>query len=103
MVLERARDQTTDFAKFYRIRTEHDRVKDLKWFGYVIRMNVNDFMKRVYEDRSEGEGIRGKQPLKYINRAHEDLVKKVAGKEMNRCKGTSGTRKIGGTSCVSTP
>lgn len=31
----------------------------LSWFGHVKRMNEYDFVKRAYQGRIEGEGVRG--------------------------------------------
>ncbi len=43
----------------------------LKWYGHVIRMNVCDFPKRIYECMIKGRGIRGTQPVKWINIVEE--------------------------------
>ncbi len=36
----------------------------LRWFGHIIRMGENEFVKRVYEGRIEGRGVRGRPLMK---------------------------------------
>ncbi len=43
----------------------------LRWYGQIMRMNECDFTKRVYESTIEGKGVRGKPPVKWINRVEE--------------------------------
>lgn len=42
-----------------------------RWLGYVTRRNEDDFVKTVNEGRVEGEGIKGRPPVKWINRVDE--------------------------------
>ncbi len=43
----------------------------LRWYGHVMRMNECAFTKRVYESTIEGRGVRGRPPIKWINRVQE--------------------------------
>ncbi len=43
----------------------------LRWYGHMLRMNECDFTKRVYECTIEGRGVRGRPPVKWINRLEE--------------------------------
>ncbi len=43
----------------------------LRWYGHVTRMNECDFTKRVYENTIKGRGVRGRPPVKWINRVEE--------------------------------
>ncbi len=43
----------------------------LRWYGHVMRMNECDFTKRVSESTTEGRGVRGRPPVKWINRMEE--------------------------------
>lgn len=43
----------------------------LRWFGHVTRFNEDDFVKRDYEGRIAGESVRGRPPVKGINRDDE--------------------------------
>ncbi len=43
----------------------------LRWYGHVMSMNERDFTKMVYESRIEGRGVRGRPPVKWINRVEE--------------------------------
>ncbi len=43
--------------------------KSLRWYGHVMRMNECDFAKRVYESTTEGRGVRGRPPVKWINKS----------------------------------
>ncbi len=36
-----------------------------------MRMNECDFTERVYESRIEGTGVKGRPPVKWINRVEE--------------------------------
>ncbi len=36
-----------------------------------MRMDECDFTKRVYESTTEGKGVRGRPPVKWINRVEE--------------------------------
>ena len=44
----------------------------LRWFGHVERMQ-GDVCKEVYESGVRGEGVRGRPPVKWINRVDEYL------------------------------
>ena len=39
----------------------------LRWFGCMIRIDDDEFVKRLYEGRLEGEGAWGRVPVKWIN------------------------------------
>ncbi len=43
----------------------------LRWYGHVMRMNECEFTKRVFESTIEGRGVRGRPPVKWINRVEE--------------------------------
>ena len=43
----------------------------LRWYGHVMRMNEGDFTKRGYESTTKGMGVRGRPPVKWINRVEE--------------------------------
>ncbi len=43
----------------------------LRWYGHVMRMNECDFTKMVYESAVEVGGVRGRPPVKWINRVEE--------------------------------
>ena len=43
----------------------------LRWFGCMIRMDDDEFVKRLYEGRLEGEGAWGRVPVKWINITYE--------------------------------
>jgi len=36
----------------------------LRWFGHMVRMNENEFVKRVYKSEIEGPSVRGGPPVK---------------------------------------
>ncbi len=43
-------------------------VEWVRWFGHVMRMQENEFVKRVYEGGIDGGGVKGRPPVKWINR-----------------------------------
>jgi len=49
----------------------------LRWFGLVVRMNENEFVKRVYKSKIEGPSVRGRPPVKWINRVDDYWRDKV--------------------------
>ncbi len=51
-----------------------------RWYGHVTRMNECDFTKRVYESTTEGRGVRGRPPVKWINRVEEYWRERVGGR-----------------------
>ncbi len=54
----------------------------LRWYGHVMRMNECDFMKKVYESTIEGRGVRGRPPMKWINRVEEHWRETAGGRGM---------------------
>ncbi len=52
----------------------------LRWYGHVMRMNECDFAKRVYESKIEGRGVRGRPPVKWINRVEEYWSERTGGR-----------------------
>ncbi len=53
----------------------------LRWYGHVMRMNECAFTKRVYESTTEGRGVRGRPPVKWINRVEEYWRERKSGWE----------------------
>ena len=43
----------------------------LRWFGHVERMKKEDLTKRVYNSEIEGRGVRGRPPVRWLNRVDE--------------------------------
>ncbi len=43
----------------------------LRWYGHVMRMSECDFTKSIHESTTEGRGVRGRPPEKWINRVEE--------------------------------
>ena len=43
----------------------------LRWFGHVERMKKEDLTKRVYNSEIEGRGVRGRPPVRWLNRIDE--------------------------------
>lgn len=41
------------------------------WFRHVMKMNLDDFVRKVYESRILEKGVRGSPPAKWINRVDE--------------------------------
>ena len=37
----------------------------LRWFGHVMRINENEFVKRLYTSHDEGQNARGKPPVEW--------------------------------------
>lgn len=64
-------------------------------------------MMKVYEDRVEGEGIRGRPTTKWTCRVNEYLreggVSGVSGKELNALGGSAGVKEVGNASAVAIP
>ncbi len=54
----------------------------LRWYGHVVRMNECEFTERVYESTIEGRGVRGKPPVKWINRVEEYWRERAGGRGM---------------------
>ena len=46
----------------------------LRWFGHLERMEKGEITRRVYESEIEGPGVRGRPPVRWINRV-EDYVR----------------------------
>ncbi len=61
----------------------------LRWCGHVMRMNECDFTKRVYESTIEGRGVRGRPPVKWINRVEEYGEKEWAVEVWNALRGSA--------------
>lgn len=57
----------------------------LRGLGYVIRMNRDDFVKRVHECKIKEGAIKGKPPGKWINMVDEHL-NELAGEIFNVLK-----------------
>ncbi len=49
----------------------------LRWFGNMMRIWENGFMKKVYDGRIEEGGVRGRPPVKWISRVSEYWSKRV--------------------------
>ncbi len=58
----------------------------LRWYGHVMRMNECDFTKRVYESTIEGRGVRGRPPVKWINRVEGYWRERAGGRDLE-CAG----------------
>ena len=43
----------------------------LRWFRHVMRISEDCFAKRVYESSNEGGGVRGRPPMKWIDKEDE--------------------------------
>ena len=43
----------------------------LRWYGHVERMKDGELVKRIYESRLEGTGVRGRPPVTWENRVEE--------------------------------
>ena len=43
----------------------------LRWFGHVERMGEEELTKRVYKGEIGGTGVRGRPPVRWINRVKE--------------------------------
>ncbi len=54
----------------------------LRWHGHVMRMNECDCTKRVYESMIEGKGVRGRPPVKWINRVEEYWRERGGGRSL---------------------
>ncbi len=54
----------------------------LRWYGHVMRVNECDFAKRVYESTIEERRIRGRPPVKWINRVEEYWRERAVGRGM---------------------
>ncbi len=56
--------------------------RTVRWYGHVMRMNECNFTKKVYESTIGGRGVRGRPPVKYINRVEEYWRERVGGRGM---------------------
>ncbi len=55
----------------------------LKWFGHVERMEEGKMTKRVYVSEIEGGTVRGRPPMKWIDRAQEYVRERGEGSLRN--------------------
>lgn len=64
-------------------------------------MSEDDFAKRVHESQVQGNGIRGRSPVKWINRVKEYWSEReLAGKGLNVWSGSAGTGNCGDPSAI---
>lgn len=66
-------------------------------------MNEADFDKRVYGGRIEGEGVRGRTLVRWINRVVRTVEKVLADKGLSLLWGNAGIRKAGDIFVMATP
>ncbi len=52
----------------------------LRWYGHKMKMNECDFTKSIYESTVEGKGVRGRPPVKWINRMEESWRERAGGR-----------------------
>lgn len=48
----------------------------LRWFGPLIRMNENDLVKRVLENKVEGRDFKWRTPVQWNSIGNKDWIKK---------------------------
>ena len=58
----------------------------LRWFGHVERMQKEDLAKRLYNSEIEGIGVRGRPPVRWMNRV-EEYYRERNGRGMNGLRG----------------
>lgn len=58
-------------------------------------------LERVHEDRSEGWGVRGKPPMKYVTSVDE-YRRDLAGEVLNMLRGSARTGNIGDAFAMAT-
>ncbi len=75
----------------------------LRRFGHVMRMEENAFVKSVYEGRIEGGGVRGRPPVKWINKVSEYWSKRVGVAGLNVLRGSAKTGRDEDTSAPPPP
>ncbi len=81
----------------------------VRWFGHIVRMNTEDFAKKVYVSEIEGPNRRGRPLGRWKDRVKEYVLptraKKVPLEEqgLNRQGGSVWTVRGGGCSAVITP
>ena len=81
----------TEFGKYERVSMER-RGEGIKcgveewvkrntprWFGHVERMQKEDLAKRVYNSETEGTGVRGSPPVRWMSRVEEYYRKRNRG------------------------
>jgi hypothetical protein len=49
------------------------KIRILEWLGHVVRMNETRSVKKVFEEKLEGQRGRGRPRLRWINDVEDDL------------------------------